>query len=310
MEHRPDTTPATPVYEPVTGAATLSGGVPMGRAEPGAAQTGTATSASSQAGEEQVRYSVEDGVATITLDRPDAMNALTMVMKAGLLEALERARDDAEARAVLLTGAGRGFCAGQDLREHAANLDAGVGLDNTVRAQFNPIVLAITTMGKPVIAAVNGIAAGAGASLAFACDFRVAADGVKFAMAFGGIGLAPDTGASWTLPRLVGAAKARELLLLGAVVGAAEALDLGLVTSVVPAADLPTAARDLAVRLAQGPTLAYGATKQALDFSAAHSLEDSLEVEADLQDACARTKDHLSATRAFLAKERPVFEGH
>ncbi|MFC4532483.1 enoyl-CoA hydratase-related protein [Sphaerisporangium dianthi] len=260
-------------------------------------------------GGEHVLYSVEQGVATITLNRPDAMNALTIAMKAALLEALERARDEAGARAVLITGAGRGFCAGQDLREHAANLEAGVGLDNTVRAHYNPIILAVAGMGKPVVAAVNGFAAGAGVSLALVCDFRVAAENARFAMAFSSIALAPDSGASWTLPRLVGAAKARELLMLGEPVDAASALRLGMVTSVVPEHELAASARDLAVRLAQGPTLAYGAIKQALDFSAAHPLEDALEVEADLQDACAKTEDHHSATRAFLAKQRPVFEG-
>ncbi|MGW4643515.1 enoyl-CoA hydratase-related protein [Sphaerisporangium sp. NPDC004334] len=260
-------------------------------------------------GGEQVLYAVEQGVATITLNRPDAMNALTVVMKAALLEALERARDEAEVRAVLLTGAGRGFCAGQDLREHAENLAAGAGLDGTVRAHYNPIVLAITGMGKPVVAAVNGYAAGAGVSLALACDFRVAAENARFAMAFSAIALAPDSGASWTLPRLVGAAKARELLMLGDPVDAAEAARLGMVTSVVPAEELARSARDLAVRLAQGPTLAYGAIKQALDFSAAQPLEDALSMEADLQDACAKTEDHHSATRAFLAKQRPVYEG-
>ncbi|WP_405141603.1 enoyl-CoA hydratase-related protein [Sphaerisporangium sp. NBC_01403] len=280
----------------------LTGAAPEGAVAP-------SSPTADEHGHDHVLYSVEDGVATITLNRPDAMNALTILMKAALLEALERARDDAGARAVLLTGAGRGFCAGQDLREHADNLDAGVGLDNTVRAHYNPIILTITGMGKPVIAAVNGIAAGAGASLAFACDFRVVADGAKFAMAFSGIGLAPDSGASWTLPRLVGPARARELLVLGEPVGAARALELGMVTSVVPAGELTARARELAVRLAQGPTVAYGAIKQALDFSAAHSLEDSLEVEADLQDACAKSEDHHNATRAFLAKERPVFEG-
>ncbi|WP_214412654.1 enoyl-CoA hydratase-related protein [Sphaerisporangium fuscum] len=272
----------------------------------------TTTAASSTAdehGHDGVLYSVEDGVATVTLNRPDAMNSLTITMKAALLEALERARDDDRVRAVLLTGAGRGFCAGQDLREHATNLEAGVGLDNTVRAHYNPIILTITGMGKPVVAAVNGIAAGAGASLAFACDFRVVSEAAKFAMAFSGIGLAPDSGASWTLPRLVGPARARELLLLGEPVDAAKALELGIATTVVPADRLTQAARDLAVRLAQGPTLAYGAIKQALDFSAAHPLEDSLEVEADLQDFCAKTDDHREATKAFLAKQRPVFEG-
>ncbi|GAA3823105.1 enoyl-CoA hydratase-related protein [Sphaerisporangium flaviroseum] len=260
-------------------------------------------------GHDQVLYAVEDGVATITLNRPDAMNALTISMKAALLEALERAREDAQARVVVLTGAGRGFCAGQDLREHADNLEAGVGLDNTVRAHYNPIVSTIAAMGKPVVAVVNGIAAGAGASLAFACDFRIAAEGAKFAMAFGAIGLAPDSGASWTLPRLVGPARARELLMLGEPVGAQRALEIGMVNSVVPGDDLAASARELAARLAQGPTVAYGAIKQALDFSAAHPLEDSLEMEADLQDACAKSEDHHNATRAFLAKERPVFHG-
>ncbi|MDH2429866.1 enoyl-CoA hydratase-related protein [Sphaerisporangium sp. TRM90804] len=260
-------------------------------------------------GHDHVLYAVRDGVATITLNRPEAMNSLTTVMKAALLEALERARDDAEVRAVLLTGAGRGFCTGQDLREHAANLEAGVGLDNTVRAHYNPIILTVAGMGKPVVAAVNGIAAGAGASLAFACDFRVVSEDAKFAMAFGGIGLAPDSGASWTLPRLVGPAKARELLILGDTVTAARARELGLATSVVPAASLADSAHELAVRLAQGPTLAYGAIKQALDHSAAHSLADSLEVEADLQDSCAKSEDHHNATRAFLAKQPPTFHG-
>lgn len=260
-------------------------------------------------GHDGVLYSFEEGVATITLNRPDAMNSLTLTMRASLLEALERARDDAGVRAVLLTGAGRGFCAGQDLRSHADNLEAGVGLDNTVRAHYNPIVMTITGMGKPVVAAVNGIAAGAGAALAFACDFRIVAEGAKFAMAFAGIGLAPDSGASWTLPRLVGPAKARELLMLGEAVDAARALALGMATSVVPGDRLTETARELAVRLAQGPTQAYGAIKQALDYSAAHSLEDSLEVEADLQDVCVKTEDHHNATKAFLAKNRPVFEG-
>ncbi|GII66537.1 enoyl-CoA hydratase [Sphaerisporangium krabiense] len=272
-------------------------------------QPATASPTADEHGHDHVLYSVEDSVATVTLNRPEAMNALTVQMKASLLEALERARDDAGARAVLLTGAGRAFCAGQDLQEHAANLEAGVGLDGTVRAHYNPIVLTVTGMGKPVVAAVNGVAAGAGASLAFACDFRVAAENAKFAMAFGAIGLVPDSGASWTLPRLVGPAKARELLLLGDTVGAEEALRLGLATAVVPAAELGARARELAVRLAQGPTLAYGAIKQALDYSAAHTLEDSLEVEADLQDFCAKTEDHERATRAFLAKQKPVFQG-
>ncbi|GAA5077183.1 2-(1,2-epoxy-1,2-dihydrophenyl)acetyl-CoA isomerase [Thermocatellispora tengchongensis] len=257
-----------------------------------------------------VRHDVTDHIATITLDRPDSMNSLIAEMKVELRDALERAAADDDVRAVLLTGSGRAFCAGQDLRQHAENLEAGRGLDDTVRQHYNPIVRAITEMGKPVVAAVNGVAAGAGAALAFACDLRVAADTAKFAMAFTGIGLAPDSGASWTLQRLVGPAAAAEMLLLGEPVTAARALELGLVTRVVPAGELPKAAHELAARLAEGPTRAYAATKRALSYASWHSLAQTLDLEADLQDACAATDDHLSATRAFLAKERPTFKGH
>ncbi|MEV7011899.1 enoyl-CoA hydratase-related protein [Streptosporangium sp. NPDC051022] len=256
-----------------------------------------------------VRYSVDDAVATITLDRPEAMNALTTRMKAELLEALTMASQAYAVRAVLLTGTDRAFCAGQDLNEHAANLEAGLGLNGTVRTHYNPIVMAIAEMGKPVVAAVNGVAAGAGAALAFACDLRIASDRAKFAMAFSGIGLAPDSGASWTLQRLVGRARATDLLLLGEPFDAARALELGIVSKVVPASELAAEARALAVRLAQGPTSAYAATKHALEFAASSSLADALVLEADLQDTCAKTADHLNATHAFLDKKRPVFEG-
>ncbi|MDF5755451.1 enoyl-CoA hydratase-related protein [Spongiactinospora sp. TRM90649] len=256
-----------------------------------------------------IRYDVADGVATITLDRPDAMNALLASMKAALLAALTRAAEDDAVRAVVLTGAGKAFCAGQDLREHATNLEAGDGLAGTVREYYNPIVRTITEMAKPVVAAVNGVAAGAGASLAFACDLRIAAENAKFAMAFTAIGLAPDSGASWTLQRLVGPSLAAELLLLGEPLRAERARELGLVTRVVPAGEVAKTASELAVRLAQGPTRAYAATKRALAFGAAHTLAQTLDLEADLQDACAATEDHVAATRAFVAKQTPVFHG-
>ncbi|MDR8412678.1 enoyl-CoA hydratase-related protein [Nonomuraea sp. 3-1Str] len=237
------------------------------------------------------------------------MNSLTAEVKSALLEALRRAAGDDQVRAVLLTGSGRAFCAGQDLREHADNLEAGRGLAGTVREHYNPLVELITTMAKPVVAAVNGVAAGAGASLAFACDLRIASERAKFALAFSGIGLAPDSGASWTLQRLVGAGRAAELMLLGEPVDAARALELGLVTRVVPPDDVLKAAGELAVRLAQGPTRAYAATKRALAYAATHTLPEALELEALLQDECAATRDHRDATRAFLAKERPSFTG-
>ncbi|GAA4240923.1 enoyl-CoA hydratase-related protein [Actinomadura meridiana] len=259
---------------------------------------------------ETVLYDVTDGVGTITLNRPDGMNALTVEMKELLRATIVRAATDPAARAVILTGAGRAFCAGQDLREHADNLAAGRGLDGTVRKHYNPIALAIAGMRKPVVAAVNGVAAGAGASLAFASDLIVASDKARFATAFTGIGLAPDSGMSWTLQRLVGRAKAAELLLLGEAVKAEEALRLGLVNRVVPADELAPAAVELAARLAAGPTVAYGAVKAALDFAASHGLASALEREAELQDECEKTDDHHNATEAFLNKRQPTFEGH
>jgi 2-(1,2-epoxy-1,2-dihydrophenyl)acetyl-CoA isomerase len=254
-------------------------------------------------------FDVTDAVATITLDRPEAMNSLTTELKTALLDRLRQVADDPGVRAVLLTGSGRAFCAGQDLREHAEHLEAGRGLADTVRRHYNPALQLITTMPKPVLAAVNGVAAGAGAALAFACDLRLASDKTKFALAFSGIGLAPDSGASWTLQRLVGHGRAAELLLLGEPLDAARALELGVVTRVVPADDLVKTARELAVRLAQGPTLAYGATKRALAYASTHALPEALAMEADLQDECAATQDHLDAVRAFLAKQRPSFHG-
>ncbi|MET9336929.1 enoyl-CoA hydratase-related protein [Nonomuraea sp. NPDC003804] len=256
-----------------------------------------------------IRYEVADAVATVTLDRPDAMNSLTAELKAALLEALREAAASGAVRAVLITGAGRAFCAGQDLREHADNLAAGRGLADTVREHYNPLVEVITGMAKPVVAAVNGVAAGAGASLAYACDLRVASERAKFAMAFTGIGLAPDSGASWTLQRLVGQGRAAELLLLGEPLDAARALELGLVARVVPDDELLKTAHELAVRLAAGPTKAFAATKRALAFAATHTLGESLALEADLQDELAATEDHQGATRAFLAKQRPTFTG-
>jgi 2-(1,2-epoxy-1,2-dihydrophenyl)acetyl-CoA isomerase len=260
--------------------------------------------------ENPLRYDTADGVATITLDRPEAMNALTIATKEALLAELRRARADATVRAVLLASTGRGFCVGQDLREHQESLDAAAGPSlSTVREHYNPIVTEIVTLPKPVIAAVNGMAAGAGAALAFACDLRVAAQSGAFLMAFARVGLGPDTGASWTLQRLVGYGRAAAMLLLAEPVPAAQALEMGLVNAVVPDDDLPNAARELAVRLAAGPTVAYSAIKNAMAYAANASLPDALEREADLQARCGETADHAAATKAFVAKEAPVFAG-
>jgi 2-(1,2-epoxy-1,2-dihydrophenyl)acetyl-CoA isomerase len=268
-----------------------------------------------------VRWDVTEAVGTIVLNRPRAHNALTAEMKTALLAALRQAAASPEVRAVLITGAGPAFCAGQDLREHAEQLtavqagavdaagqQAGAAMD-TVRQHYNPIVLAIRSMPKPVIAAVNGVAAGAGASLALACDLRIAARGASFLMAFARVGLAADTGASWTLQRLVGAGRAAELLLLAEPLAAGRALELGLVSQVVDDADLPAAASTLAARLALGPTAAYAGIKAELDYAAGHDLAAALEQEAEVQAALGRTADHQAATAAFAQKQRPTFQG-
>jgi 2-(1,2-epoxy-1,2-dihydrophenyl)acetyl-CoA isomerase len=248
-------------------------------------------------------------VATITINRPAARNALTAETKLGLLDALRDCSGDDGVRAVVLTGAGHAFCAGQDLREHAEQLEAGGAVSDTVREYYNPMVTAITAMPKPVIAAINGVAAGAGAALALACDFRIAAQRASLLMAFARVGLGADSGASWTLQRLVGMARAAELLMLAEPVEAAPALSMGLLTSVVADEELPAAAAAFAAKLATGPTLAYAAIKEGLLYAAAHGLHESLAREAELQEALGRTHDHLAATRAFLRKEAPVYEG-
>lgn len=254
-----------------------------------------------------IRVETAEAIATITLDRPDALNALTIPMKVALLEALRAIAADRAVRAVVLTGAGRAFCAGQDLRER---LEPGAPpLGEELRERYNPIILALRSLPQPVIAAVNGVAAGAGASLAFACDLRVAADTARFVLAFERIGLVPDSGATWTLPRLVGGAKAAELALLGEAVTAEEALRIGLVGRVVPADELPAAARALALRLAAAAPAALAATKRLLDGAFEHDLAAALEAEASAQDALGRTDDHAEGIAAFIEKRPPRFRG-
>ena len=258
-----------------------------------------------------VLLEVADGVATVTFNRPDAMNSLDVATKEALLDAVHSVADDPAARCVVLTGTGRAFCVGQDLKQHIEILhsESSDQLFRTVDEHYNPIVTTLTEMAKPVIAAVNGVAAGAGASLAFACDLRILADTAGFNLAFTGIGLSCDTGSSWTLPRLVGHAKAIELLYFPRTVSAAESLELGLATTVVPADDLAAEAADVAARLAQGPTRAFGAVRRALNHSAGHDLDSSLAFEAQMMTATGSTSDHERAVASFVAKEKPTFEG-
>ncbi|HEV2088927.1 MAG TPA: enoyl-CoA hydratase-related protein [Cryptosporangiaceae bacterium] len=252
-----------------------------------------------------------DGVAMLTLNRPDTMNSLSVELKEALLAALADVRDDGGVRAVVLAGAGRAFCVGQDLREHVAMLESGDPTPlRTVREHYNPIALGIAGMPKPVVAAVRGMAAGAGASFAFAADFRVGGPSTAFLTAFANVGLAADSGASWTLPRLVGHARATELLLLARPVNADEAAGWGLLTTLVGDDEAVIGAGlDLASRLAAGPTVAYAEMKRCLAYGASATLAEALDAEADAQARAGATVDHPAATAAFVAKQRPTFLG-
>ncbi|MFG2697019.1 enoyl-CoA hydratase/isomerase family protein [Kitasatospora sp. NPDC048407] len=261
-----------------------------------------------------VRYHRDGALAVLTIDRAGAMNALDVATKVALRDAVTTAATDPDVRAVLLTGAGqKAFCVGQDLKEHLGLLhhqqETGESALRTVAEHYNPLVRALAGMRKPTVAAVNGIAAGAGASLAFACDFRIVADTAGFNTSFAGVALTTDSGASWTLPRLVGHARATELLMLPRTVRADEALTLGLATRVVPAAELAATAHEFALTLASGPTVAYGAIKESLAYGASHSLDELLDKEEELQTMAGNSEDHRIAVDAFVAKEKPTFVG-
>ena len=258
-----------------------------------------------------VLYDVTDGVATIRLNRSEAMNSLDIATKELLRETVLEAASDPAARCVVLTGTGRAFCTGQDLKEHIQLLESGSSdaLFTTVEQHYNPIVTALASMEKPVVAAVNGVAAGAGASLAFACDVRVVADTAGFNLAFANVALSCDTGSSYTLQRLVGPAKALELLYFPRTVKADEALTLGLATQVVPADELDAVVAELAGRLAAGPTVALGSIRRSVAYAASHTFEEALELEGEMMTRTGATEDHRAAVAAFVAKEKPVFQG-
>jgi 2-(1,2-epoxy-1,2-dihydrophenyl)acetyl-CoA isomerase len=252
----------------------------------------------------------DPAVAIVTLNRPDRRNALTVELKEALVAALRTVSADEGVRAVVLAGTGRSFCVGQDLVEHAEALrrDPATAFA-TVPRHYNPIVRALATMPKPVVAAINGAAVGAGLGFALACDLRVAADTATFATAFAAIGLTADSGLSATLVHSLGHARATELMLLGEPVDARQAQAYGLVTRVVPAEEVLDTALDLARRLAAGPTRAYAEIKNALALGAVSPLDSVLEAEGAAQARLMSTSDHRRAVQAFLTKERPVFEG-
>jgi len=262
-----------------------------------------------------VLYEVSDGLATITLNRPEAMNALNIATKVALREAVEAAAGDDAVRAVLLTAAGeRAFCVGQDLKEHIGLLvsdrDAGTSHTmSTVKEHYNPIVRAIAGMRKPVVAGVNGVAAGAGFGLALAADYRVVADTAAFNTSFAGVALTADSGISWTLPRVVGAGRATDLLLFPRSISAQEAQEIGIVNRLVPADALREEALKVARGLAEGPTVAYAAIKEAVAYGSTHSLSETLDKEDELQTLAGASEDHVIAVQAFVDKEKPKYLG-
>jgi 2-(1,2-epoxy-1,2-dihydrophenyl)acetyl-CoA isomerase len=264
---------------------------------------------------ETLLYEVDQSVATITLNRPAVLNAISAQMIEELQVTLNVVRDDASVRAVVLTGAGRGFCAGADLKarqrvkpSEAAPNASKAGAER-LRHTYNPLILAIRTIEKPFIAAVNGVAAGAGCNLALACDMVLASDRARFGNVFTRIGLIPDCGGHFFLPRLVGFHKAAELMFTGEIIDANEAERIGLLNRVVPHAELGKQTRELAERLARGPTRAIGLCKRTLNLAVIGDLAAVLDAEAEGQGLASQTEDHWEGVQAFLEKRPAYFSG-
>ena len=259
---------------------------------------------------EFVLTEIDQNVARLTLNRPEVLNSFNQRMAVELLEALQAAALDPAVRAVLLTGAGRGFCAGQDLAEPMPRADGGeFDLGQTVRDSYNPIIRAIRQIEKPVICAVNGVAAGAGANLALACDIVIASSGASFVQSFAKIGLIPDSGGTFFLPRLVGLQRATAMMMLGEKISATRALEIGMIYQVCEPETLAESALATARTLAALPTRGLGLTKRGLNAALSNGLDAQLDMEEELQRLAGRTEDFAEGMAAFVAKRKPVFTG-
>ncbi|MBV6441232.1 MAG: 1,2-epoxyphenylacetyl-CoA isomerase [Saprospiraceae bacterium] len=254
-----------------------------------------------------IQFSVENAVARITFNRPQVFNSMHQPMRQEVLEALALCERDPEIRAVLITGSGKAFCAGEDLQEVVD--PNGPSLTEIISTGYNPIVLKIRSLEKPVVAAVNGVAAGAGANIALACDITVAAVSASFTQAFSKIGLIPDSGGTWTLPRLVGMQRAAALMMLSDKIPAADAAAMGMIWKTFPDETFIGDSVQLAETLAQMPTKGLAFTKQALNRSFSNDFATQLALEDTLQTAAGATRDYREGVTAFLEKRKPVFEG-
>ncbi len=255
---------------------------------------------------EKIRLAIAEGVATITFNRPDKLNCFDRAMSLEVIHALDAVHVDTNVRAVLLTGEGRAFSAGQDLAEAIA---PGTKIEDILTTQYNPIVRRIRALNKPVVAAVNGVAAGAGANIAFACDLTLAAESANFIQSFINIGLIPDSGGTFTLPRLVGMQRAFGQMILAPKVSAKEAEAQGMIWKAVPDAELMNEASALVRKLAQLPTKAIALTKQALNRGLSGILDTQLDTENELQSIAGQSHDYNEGVQAFLEKRKPVYKG-
>ncbi len=261
------------------------------------------------AGSDSILSSTENGLMRITLNRPDKLNAFDEPMHLALRSALDQAQRKPEVRAVLLTGAGRGFCAGQDLGDRDPRSGEKTDLGETIGNFYNPLIRQLRALEKPVVCAVNGVAAGAGANIALACDIVIAAQSARFIQAFSKLGLVPDAGGSWSLTRLLGEARAKGLALTAEPIDAQTAVAWGLIWKAVPDDALMPEAEALGRKLAEGPTLGLGLTKRAIQAASSNDMDAQLDLERQLQQQAGFSEDYAEGVGAFLDKRKPHFKG-